>query len=136
MITAISSVGSVDVSEVVVGPDDDGSGRGPPQAFSAALQSTPAMIEVEGLTKVYVGSKGVRAIDNVSFTVPEKSVFGFLGPNGAGKTTTIRILGTVLEPTAGTLRIDGHDIGKESMAVKEGIGLMPDEVLYYPTLPE
>ena len=92
------------------------------------------MIEVEGLTKVYGGSKGVRAIDNVSFTVPEKSVFGFLGPNGAGKTTTIRILGTVLEPTAGTVRIDGHDIGKESMAVKEGIGLMPDEVLYYPTL--
>src|SRR3989441_5378592 len=92
------------------------------------------MIEVEGLTKVYGGSRGVRAIDNVSFTVPERTVFGFLGPNGAGKTTTIRILGTVFEPTAGTVRIDGHDIREEPMAVKETIGLMPDEVLYYPTL--
>ncbi len=93
-----------------------------------------AMIEVEGLTKVYGGSRGVRALDNVSFTVPEKSVFGFLGPNGAGKTTTIRILGTVMESTAGTVRVDGHDVRKAPMAVKEKIGLMPDEVLYYPTL--
>jgi len=92
------------------------------------------MIEVEGLTKVYGGSRGVKALDNVSFTVPAGSVFGFLGPNGAGKTTTIRILGTALEPTAGTVRIDGHDVREEPMAVKERIGLMPDEVLYYPTL--
>jgi len=92
------------------------------------------MIEVEGLTKVYGGSRGVKALDNVSFTVPAGSVFGYLGPNGAGKTTTIRSLGTALEPTAGTVRIDGHDVRKEPMAVKERIGLMPDEVLYYPTL--
>ena len=92
------------------------------------------MIEVEGLTKVYGGSRGVKALDNVSFTVPAGSVFGFLGPNGAGKTTTIRILGTALEPTAGTVRIDGHDVRREPQAVKERIGLMPDEVLYYPTL--
>ena len=92
------------------------------------------MIEVEGLTKVYGGSHGVRALDNVSFTVPKQSVFGFLGPNGAGKTTTIRILATVLVPTAGSVRIDGHDVRREPLEVKERIGLMPDEVLYYPTL--
>jgi ABC-2 type transport system ATP-binding protein len=92
------------------------------------------MIEVEGLTKVYGGSRGTRALDNVSFSVPKGSVFGFLGPNGAGKTTTIRIMGTVIEPTAGTVRVDGHDIREEPMDVKERIGLMPDEVLYYPTL--
>jgi len=105
-----------------------------PQPFlwKDALPGT--VIEVEGLTKVYGGSRGVKALDNVTFEVPPKSVFGFLGPNGAGKTTTIRILGTVLTPTAGTIRIDGHDLRKEALKVKERLGLMPDEVLYYPTL--
>src|SRR6267143_2797077 len=54
--------------------------------------------------------------------------------NGAGKTTTIRILATVLTPTAGTVRIAGHDIRADSMEVKERIGVMPDEVSFYPTL--
>jgi len=92
------------------------------------------VIEVEGLTKVYGGSRGAKALDNVAFSVPEKSIFGFLGPNGAGKTTTIRILATVLEPTTGSIRIDGHDLAKEPLAVKKRLGLMPDEVLFYPTL--
>jgi len=92
------------------------------------------VIEVEGLTKVYGGSHGARALDGVTFSVPEKSIFGFLGPNGAGKTTTIRILATVLQPTEGTIRIDGHDLGEDPLAVKENLGLMPDEVLFYPTL--
>jgi len=99
---------------------------------SGTLHAT--MIDLEGLTKVYGGSRGFRALDNVSFSVPTKSVFGYLGPNGAGKTTTIRILATVLEPTSGTVRIDGQDVREDPMAVKEKIGLMPDEVLYYPTL--
>ena len=84
--------------------------------------------------KVYRGSRGTRALDGVSFTVPKGDIFGFLGPNGAGKTTTIRILATVLEPTAGTVRIAGHDLRAEPMAVKERIGLMPDEVEFYPAL--
>ena len=91
------------------------------------------MIEVEGLVKSY-GRKSVRALDDVSFTVPKADIFGFLGPNGAGKTTTIRILSTVLDPTAGTIRIDGHDLSTEPLAVKERLGLMPDEVAFYPTL--
>ena len=92
------------------------------------------MIEVEGITKVYGGSRGTKALDDVTFSVPKQSVFGFLGPNGAGKTTTIRILATVLEPTEGTIRIDGHNLQEEPLAVKERLGLMPDEVLFYPTL--
>ena len=92
------------------------------------------MIEVEGLTKVYTGSRGAKALDGVSFTVPKQGIFGFLGPNGAGKTTTIRILATVLAPTAGRIRIDGHDLHDDPLAVKEKLGLMPDEVLFYPTL--
>jgi len=93
-----------------------------------------SVIDVEGIAKVYGGSHGQRALDGVSFSVPKGSVFGFLGPNGAGKTTTIRILATVLDPTEGTVRIDGHDLREEPLAAKEEIGLMPDEVLFYPTL--
>ncbi len=90
------------------------------------------MIEVEGLVKVY--GRSTRAVDDVSFTVRKGDIFGFLGPNGAGKTTTIRILSTVLRPTSGTIRVDGHDLLAEPLVVKERIGLMPDEVAFYPTL--
>ena len=92
------------------------------------------VIEATGLVKVYRGSRGTRALDGVSFNVPAGDIFGFLGPNGAGKTTTIRILASVLKPTAGTVRIAGHDLHEEPMAVKERIGLMPDEVAFYPAL--
>ena len=95
--------------------------------------SVAPVIEVEGLVKSY-GRRTVRALDDVTFTVPKGDIFGFLGPNGAGKTTTIRILSTVLDPTAGTIRIDGHDLGDDPLAVKERLGLMPDEVAFYPTL--
>ena len=55
-------------------------------------------IEISALTKVY-GSPAVRAVDDVSLSVPAGSVFGFLGPNGAGKTTTIKILAGLLAAT-------------------------------------
>ena len=83
------------------------------------------VIEVEGLVKSY-GRGTVRALDDVTFTVPKGDIFGFLGPNGAGKTTTIRILSTVLDPTSGTIRIDGHNLADDPLAVKERLGLMPD----------
>jgi ABC-2 type transport system ATP-binding protein len=91
------------------------------------------VIEVEGLVKSY-SRRSPRALDDVTFHVPKGDIFGFLGPNGAGKTTTIRILSTVLDPTAGTIRIDGHDLSVDPLAVKERLGLMPDEVSFYPTL--
>ena len=94
----------------------------------------PGVIEVEGLVKVYGRKGGTRALNGVSFSVPKGDIFGFLGPNGAGKTTTIRILSTVLSPTNGTVRIAGHDVREDPMAVKERIGVMPDEVSFYPTL--
>lgn len=105
----------------------------PPQPFWGAGLSPTPLIEVEGLVKTYERG-AVRALDNVSFSVPKGDIFGFLGPNGAGKTTTIRILATVLDPTGGTIRIDGHDLSVEQLAVKERLGLMPDEVAFYPTL--
>jgi len=62
------------------------------------------MIDVQALTKVYSRSRhdGAKALDGVTLSVPDKSVFGFLGPNGAGKTTTVRILATILRPTMGS----------------------------------
>jgi ABC-2 type transport system ATP-binding protein len=94
------------------------------------------MIDVQGLTKVYTRARGngARALDGATFTVPDRSIFGFLGPNGAGKTTTIRILATILEPTEGTATIEGHDIRTEPLAVKVAIGYMPEYPGYYPTM--
>ena len=94
------------------------------------------MIEVRGLTKVYSRARGqgAKALDGATFTVPDKSIFGFLGPNGAGKTTTIRILATILEPTEGTAIVEGHDVRTDPLAVKGAIGYMPEYPGYYPTM--
>jgi ABC-2 type transport system ATP-binding protein len=81
-----------------------------------------AIIEVEGLTKVY--EKRIRAVDGVSFTIEEGEVFGLLGPNGAGKTTLLHMLATLLEPTGGTARVNGHDIRKEPAKVRASIGIV------------
>jgi ABC-2 type transport system ATP-binding protein len=94
------------------------------------------MIEVEGLVKVYDGfrGRGTRALDGVTFTVPQGSVFGFLGPNGAGKTTTIRIAATILPPTAGAVRVGGHDAVREPIAVRRLVGYLPENPGFYPAL--
>lgn len=55
----------------------------------------------------------LEAVKGVSFSVKEGEIFGFLGPNGAGKTTTINILCTLLKPTAGQAKVNGHDVVKE-----------------------
>lgn len=81
------------------------------------------MISIEALTKVY-GTR--RALDDVSFEVPEGEVFGFVGPNGAGKTTTLRILAGLLEPTDGSARIGGLDVTDERETVHNRLGYMPD----------
>ena len=81
------------------------------------------MIAVQGLTKVY----GHRtALDAVSFEVPKGEIFGFVGPNGAGKTTTLRILASLLEPTAGRAFVDGADVMRQPDLVHERLGYMPD----------
>jgi ABC-2 type transport system ATP-binding protein len=81
------------------------------------------IIEVEGLVKRYRGAKE-NAVDGISFTVAPGEFFTFLGPNGAGKTTTISILTTTLNPTAGSARIAGYDINRESSAVRQNIGII------------
>jgi ABC-2 type transport system ATP-binding protein len=81
------------------------------------------MIEVEGLTKYYGEHAAIR---DLSFTIQKGEVIGFLGLNGAGKSTTLRVLGCVLLPTAGRVRIDGLDLGTEPHEVRKRIGFLPD----------
>ncbi len=84
------------------------------------------MIEIEGLEKKFYDSKRgeVRAVDGIDLTVPKGKIFGLLGPNGAGKTTTLRILGTVLKPTAGTARVCGYNVETNPIEVRRHIGYL------------
>lgn len=85
-----------------------------------AAQSGQRAVEATGLVKTF-GSN--RAVDGVSLNVAAGSIYGVLGPNGAGKTTTIRMLATLLRPDAGTARIFGHDVTRESQIVRQLIGV-------------
>ncbi|WP_436346645.1 ABC transporter ATP-binding protein [Natronorubrum sp. FCH18a] len=82
--------------------------------------TTPA-IETDGLTKRYGDD---LAVDDLTLSIPEGSIYGFLGPNGAGKTTTMRMLTTLTEPSAGTARVAGASI-TDRPAITERIGYLP-----------
>jgi len=81
------------------------------------------MIEVQGLTKYYGQHAAIR---DLTFNIAQGEVIGFLGLNGAGKTTTLKILGCVLLPTAGQVRIDGFDVLKDPHQIRKRIGFLPD----------
>ena len=85
------------------------------------------MIHARGLVQTFQTREGrkkgeVRAVDGVDLDVAEGEVVGFLGPNGAGKTTTLRMLTTLLRPTAGTATVAGFEVVKESEKVRRSIG--------------
>lgn len=87
------------------------------------------MIEVKNVTKKY-GS--FVAVDDVSFTVNDGEIVGFLGPNGAGKSTTMNMITGFIEPTKGTIIVNGYDVLKKPLKAKKEIGYMPESVpLYY-----
>jgi ABC-2 type transport system ATP-binding protein len=77
-------------------------------------------IEVENLQKSF---GAVHALRGVDFSVPAGTVLGLLGPNGAGKTTVVRVLTTLLAPTGGAARVEGHDVVREPDQVRRIIGL-------------
>lgn len=81
------------------------------------------MIQVENLTRVF---GPVVAVNNLSLEIERGSIFGFVGPNGAGKTTAMRVLATLLPPTSGQCRVDGHDVVKNPEEVRGLTGYMPD----------
>ena len=82
-----------------------------------------AMIEIKGLTKRY---RDLVAVRDLNLSIEAGDVFGFIGPNGAGKTTTIKTLATLLEPTSGTVHVDGIDVLRHPLEVRKVIGYMPD----------
>jgi ABC-2 type transport system ATP-binding protein len=88
-------------------------------------------IEVQNLTKKF---GDFTAVDNITFNVNHKEIFGFLGPNGAGKSTTIRMLCTLARPTAGDAKVNGYDLLKESTKVRESIGLVAEKMIMYDQL--
>jgi len=81
------------------------------------------IVEARGLTKRYGRLEALKELD---LKVEEGAIFGFVGPNGAGKTTTMRILATLLRPTAGEAWVAGHSVLKERRDVRRAIGYMPD----------
>jgi ABC-2 type transport system ATP-binding protein len=88
-----------------------------------------AIIETKGLQKIFKSHQGkggktqlVEAVKGIDLSVQEGEIFGFLGPNGAGKSTTLRMLTTLIQPTAGQARVVGHDLLLESSQVRKRIG--------------
>jgi ABC-2 type transport system ATP-binding protein len=79
------------------------------------------MIEVRNLVKKF---GDFTAVDNISFAVAQGDIFAFLGPNGAGKSTTIKMLTTILTPTAGSMRLNGKDPVSEQGEVRKSFGIV------------
>lgn len=89
------------------------------------------MVEIRELVKVYPGP--VSALKGIDLDIP-KGMFGLLGPNGSGKTTFMRILAGLLEPTSGTLRLDGVDVTGKPELVWPRLGNLPQDFGFYPNL--
>jgi ABC-2 type transport system ATP-binding protein len=90
--------------------------------------SQPAIL-VEHLVKTYRPRRQppVQAVDDLSFSVRQGSIFGLLGPNGAGKTTTLRIMTTLTRPTSGRVEVLGHDVENAPLEVRKRIGVVIQE---------
>ncbi|MGI8779708.1 MAG: ATP-binding cassette domain-containing protein [Solirubrobacteraceae bacterium] len=99
--------------------------------MAAFDHSTPA-VEVHDLVREFKG--GIRAVDGLDLEVRGGEIYGFLGPNGAGKTTLVRILTTLLRPTAGSARVAGHDVVARADAVRRSIGVALQEAAIDPLM--
>ncbi|MGH9815626.1 MAG: ATP-binding cassette domain-containing protein [Candidatus Acidiferrales bacterium] len=91
------------------------------------------MIEAQGLVKIFRDKKRgeIRAVDNVSFRCQPGLIYGLLGANGAGKTTTLRMLATILKPTAGTAKVAGQDIVAAPNKVRQEVGFLSTATALY-----
>lgn len=88
-------------------------------------------VETEGLTRVF-GS--LTAVDHLSFEVREGELLGLLGPNGAGKTTTVRMLACLISPSEGSAQVGGYDIRRDSMKVRQIVGILTENPSLYERL--
>ena len=92
------------------------------------------IVEVNELRKQYDPPKGVLAVDGVSFAIREGEIFSLLGPNGAGKSTAISMLSCLLKPTDGDALVAGNSVVHQAQAVKETIGVVPQDIALYPDM--
>jgi ABC-2 type transport system ATP-binding protein len=91
----------------------------------------PSILEVKNLVKKY---GDFTAVNDISFDIKEGEIFSLLGPNGAGKTTTISVLSTLFTPTSGDAIICGHSVKQDPMAVRNAIGVVPQDLALYEDL--
>lgn len=91
----------------------------------------PSILEVKDLVKKY---GDFTAVNNISFDIKEGEIFSLLGPNGAGKTTTISVLSTLFTPTSGDAIVCGHSVKQDPMAVRNAIGVVPQDLALYEDL--
>src|SRR5437764_15335163 len=97
----------------------------------SAVQTSPVSepriaIAAKSLERTFKG--GIQAVRGIDIDVAEGEIFGFLGPNGAGKTTTVRMLCTLLPPTAGTAAVAGLDVVHDAAEVRRRIGVALQEI--------
>ena len=95
----------------------------------ADTASTAAAVVADDLV---VRFEEIEAVAGISFAVAAGEIFGLLGPNGAGKTTTIRVLTTLLAPTARRALVAGFDVRRQSLQVRGSIGCAPQAISAYP----
>ncbi len=89
------------------------------------------MIEITGLTRKF---GGFVAVQNLNLHVPKGVIYGFLGPNGSGKSTTVKMLTGILKPSAGDARIDNLSIRNTPLAIKQNIGVLPEDLALFDSL--
>jgi len=96
---------------------------------------TPPAVEVTALIRDFGSPRApIRAVDNLDLQVQTGEIYGFLGPNGAGKTTVVRILTTLLRPTAGSAQVAGYDVVRQADAVRRSIGVALQEAAIDPLM--
>ena len=90
-------------------------------------------VSFQQVAKTYTGVRGsFRALDGVSFDIPQGEFFGLLGPNGAGKTTLISILAGLTRPSSGRVTVMGHDVQRDEAAARKSLGIVPQELVFDP----
>ncbi|MGM0558196.1 MAG: ABC transporter ATP-binding protein [Myxococcota bacterium] len=101
------------------------------KSTSTPTKNADSIVVLDQLEKKY---GDFTAVDGIDLDVPYGQVFGVLGPNGAGKTTTLRMITGLLQPTDGTIVIDGHDMAEDAVAAKSVTGFIPDRPYVYDKL--
>src|SRR5664280_397568 len=98
----------------------------PARIGQSACPFMPSIISIANLSKTY--ASGFQALKTINLDIRRGEIFALLGPNGAGKTTLIGIVCGIVNPSLGTVTVDGHDIIKDYRAARSLIGLVPQEL--------